>query len=30
MVEGAFAMSNDNVKADVFHQGYYMDEEFNW
>lgn len=30
MVEGAFAMSKDNVKADVFHQGYYIDEEFNW
>lgn len=30
MVECAFAMSNDNVKADVFHQGYYMDEEFDW
>lgn len=30
MVESAFAMSNGNVKADAFHQGYYMDEEFDW
>lgn len=29
-MEGAFAMSKDNVKADVFHQGYYIDDEFNW
>lgn len=28
-VEGAFAMSKDNVK-DAFHQGYYIDDEFNW
>lgn len=26
MVESAFAMS----KADVYHQGYDIDEEFNW
>ena len=30
MVESAFAMSKDNVKADAFHQEYYIDEEFNW
>lgn len=32
MVESAFAMSKDNVKADVYlyHQGYDIDEEFNW
>ncbi len=30
MGEGAFAMSKDNVKADAFHQGYYIDDEFNW
>ena len=24
-VEGAFAMSKDNVKADAFHQRYYID-----
>lgn len=29
-VDGAFAMSQDNVKADAFHQGYYIDDEFNW
>ena len=29
-VEGAFAMSKDNVKTDAFHQGYYIDDEFNW
>lgn len=29
-VEGAFAMSQDNVKRDAFHQGYYIDDEFNW
>ena len=29
-VESAIAMSNDNVKEDAFHQGYYIDEEFNW
>lgn len=29
-VEGAFAMSKDNVKADAFHQRYYIDDEFNW
>lgn len=29
-MEGAFAMSKDNVKADAFHQGYYIDDEFNW
>ena len=27
MVESAFAMSKDNV---VYHQGYDIDEEFNW
>ncbi len=30
LVEGAFAMSKDNVKADAFHQRYYIDDEFNW
>ena len=30
MVESAFAMSKDNVKEDVYHQGYDIDEEFNW
>lgn len=29
-VEGAFAMSQDNVNEDAFHQGYYIDDEFNW
>lgn len=29
-MEGAFAMSKDNVKVDAFHQGYYIDDEFNW
>lgn len=29
-MEGAFAMSKDNVKADAFHQGYYIDDEFKW
>lgn len=29
-VDGAFAMSNDNVKADASHQSYYIEDEFNW
>lgn len=29
-MEGAFAMSKDNVKADAVHLGYFIDEEFNW
>ena len=29
-VEGAFAMSGDNVKADAIHQSYIIEEEFNW
>lgn len=29
-MEGAFAMSKDKVKADAFHQRYYIDDEFNW
>lgn len=29
-MEGAFAMSKDNVKADAFHQRYFIDDEFNW
>lgn len=30
IVECAFAMSKDNVEAGALHQGYFIEDEFNW
>lgn len=30
IVECAFAISKDNVEAGALHQGYFIEDEFNW
>lgn len=30
MVDASFAMSNENVKTNVIHDVYTIDDEFNW
>lgn len=30
MVDASFAMSNENVKANVIHDVYTIEDEFNW